>query len=108
MRRQILTVAAMSVGSLIYASGAMAQWSLGGTYECVGRLVGNGGAVRVNCSQEQTRGNQIITNVFTFKIRGPVAPEYIGRHDECWHIEPADTRMNQDVVTCPGIHEWWK
>jgi hypothetical protein len=108
MREHILGLAALVATLTISASEALAQWSLGGTYECVGRLVGNDGAVRVNCSQEQTRGNRITTNVFTFTIRGPAAREYIGRHDECWHIEPADTRMNQDVVTCPGIHEWWK
>lgn len=107
MKKLIVILATGAVASLLIAPAA-AQWNLGGTFECVGRPVGGSGAVRVNCSQEQDRGSRIFTQVFTFTIQGPAAREYIGRHDECWHIEPAETRMNQDVVTCPGIQEWWK
>lgn len=88
------------------ASAEPAQWQLGGTFNCIGRAIG-GEEVKVTCEQELRRGNQIITTVANFTMSGPAATHYIGKHEKCWHIDPEDTQMNQDVVTCPGIPEWW-
>jgi hypothetical protein len=88
------------------ASAEQAQWQLGGTFKCVGRPIGSED-VKVTCEQELRRGNQIITTVANFTMSGPAARHYVGKHDKCWHIDPENTRINQDVVTCPGVPEWW-
>jgi hypothetical protein len=105
-RRFIVTMAMAVMGLMVIASTSTAQWHLGGTYECVGRSIGNQ-TVKVNCSQEQTRGNRIFTTVANFTIQGPAAKHYLGKHVGCWHIDPKDTRINQDVLACPGVPEWW-
>ncbi len=106
VRRQLVLGMVMVGAMTATASAANEQiWILGGTFACAGHELGNG--VRVSCSQDQTRGNRIYTIVSTFTMRGPVARSYLGKHEGCWHIEAKDTRMNKDIITCPGIPEWW-
>jgi hypothetical protein len=94
------------VAAALTTSAAQAQWQFGGTFDCVGRDLGNQ-SVKVNCIQEVERGNRLYTNVANFTIRGTVAKHYIGKHTECWHIPPEETRMNEHVITCPGVPKWW-
>lgn len=98
----------MAGAALIVSSAAVAQqwYVFGGAYECTGRTVGSN-AVKLNCFQEVTRGNRIYTLTPSFTIRGPVAREYLGKHEGCTHVPASETKSNQDFVDCPGIPKWW-
>jgi hypothetical protein len=62
----------------------------------------------VSCVQEVNRGNTVFTNTWVGTINGSVARHYVGEHEECWTIPSEDTRFEEDIITCPGIPEWWQ
>lgn len=92
------------VGNASAASGLL---PLGGTFECTGRSLGKS-SVKINCVRKVTRGNRIYTGVARFTVTGPVARLYVGKHKDCVLISAEETRFEQDIITCPGIPEWWK
>jgi hypothetical protein len=107
-RLALFSSAATVVGLTLCASGVNAQtWdTFGGTYDCVGRSIGNG-VVKLNCSQEQTRGTRIYTLTPSFTIRGPIAQRYLGNHKDCRQVAASESTSNQPFVDCPGISKWW-
>jgi hypothetical protein len=103
-----MLVGAASVALATAAPHSMAmppQWQLGGTFECVGRAVGN--TVKLNCIQDVHRGNTIITTTANFVISGPIARRYIGKHKGCRHVDASETKSKHDFMDCPDIPKWW-